>query len=115
NTLDNILYFDIVLKNLEEESYDRETKNSTLEKIKEMLRIPLVELCLQINLLSLGGIMPSLQKALEPPMEEAITSAVSLLYEGGDVDGDEELRPFVYHLAKLPVDVLIGKICTLVS
>lgn len=31
----------------------------------------------------------------------------------GAVDGDEELTPLGYHLAKLPVDVLIGKVCTL--
>ncbi|XP_076921009.1 DExH-box ATP-dependent RNA helicase DExH7, chloroplastic-like [Bidens hawaiensis] len=78
-------------------------------QLPEMLRMPLVELCLQIKLLSLGRIMPFLQKALEPPTEEAITSAISLLYEVGAVEGDEELTPLGHHLAKLPVDVLIGK------
>ncbi|XP_076947486.1 DExH-box ATP-dependent RNA helicase DExH7, chloroplastic isoform X2 [Bidens hawaiensis] len=78
-------------------------------QLPEMLRMPLVELCLQIILLSLGRIMPFLQKALEPPTEEAITSAISLLYEVGAVEGDEELTPLGHHLAKLPVDVLIGK------
>ncbi|MFS7919697.1 putative RNA helicase [Helianthus anomalus] len=81
-------------------------------QLPEMLRMPLVELCLQIKLLSLGRIMPFLQKALEPPTEEAITSAISLLYEVGAVEGDEELTPLGHHLAKLPVDVLIGKVCT---
>lgn len=72
-----------------------------------MLRMPLVELCLQIKLLSLGFIRPFLSKvsilpsliplmilsigyssqiiflfqALEPPREEAMASAISLLYE----------------------------------
>ncbi|KAJ9552389.1 hypothetical protein OSB04_016434 [Centaurea solstitialis] len=78
-------------------------------QLPEMLRMPLVELCLQIKLLSLGRVMPFLQKALEPPTEEAITSAISLLYEVGAIEGDEELTPLGYHLAKLPVDVLIGK------
>ncbi|KAJ8755628.1 hypothetical protein K2173_022223 [Erythroxylum novogranatense] len=50
-------------------------------QVPEMLRMPLVELCLQIKLLSLGHIKPFLSKALEPPKEESITSAVSLLYE----------------------------------
>ena len=31
----------------------------------------------------------------------------------GAIEGDEELTPLGYHLAKLPVDVLIGKVCTL--
>lgn len=29
----------------------------------------------------------------------------------GAIEGDEELTPLGYHLAKLPVDVLIGKVC----
>ncbi|XP_047333624.1 DExH-box ATP-dependent RNA helicase DExH7, chloroplastic [Impatiens glandulifera] len=78
-------------------------------QIPEILRMPLVELCLQIKLLSFGSIKAFLLKALEPPREEAINSAVSLLYEVGAIGNDEELTPLGYHLAKLPVDVLIGK------
>ncbi|XVE94165.1 hypothetical protein REPUB_Repub01dG0258300 [Reevesia pubescens] len=78
-------------------------------QVPEMLRMPLVELCLQIKLLSLGHIKPFLSKALEPPKEEAMNSAISLLYEVGAVEGDEDLTPLGHHLAKLPVDVLIGK------
>ncbi|CAI9103779.1 OLC1v1002330C1 [Oldenlandia corymbosa var. corymbosa] len=78
-------------------------------QIPEMLRMPLVELCLQIKLLSLGRIKPFLLKALEPPSEETIASAISLLYEVGAIEGEEQLTPLGYHLAKLPVDVLIGK------
>ncbi|KAL5787272.1 hypothetical protein ACOSP7_004221 [Xanthoceras sorbifolium] len=78
-------------------------------QVPEMLRMPLVELCLQIKLLSLGHMKAFLSKALEPPKEEAMTSAISLLYEVGAIEGDEELTPLGYHLAKLPVDVLIGK------
>ncbi|KAK6157006.1 hypothetical protein DH2020_011254 [Rehmannia glutinosa] len=78
-------------------------------QIPEMMRMPLVELCLQVKILSLGGIKQFLSKALEPPREEAIASAVSSLYEVGAIEGNEELTPLGYHLAKLPVDVLIGK------
>ncbi|KAL4654864.1 hypothetical protein ACB092_01G411400 [Castanea dentata] len=78
-------------------------------QVPEMLRMPLVELCLQIKLLALGYVKPLLSEALEPPREEAITSAISLLYEVGALEGDEELTPLGHHLAKLPVDVLIGK------
>ncbi|XP_047960360.1 DExH-box ATP-dependent RNA helicase DExH7, chloroplastic isoform X2 [Salvia hispanica] len=78
-------------------------------QIPEMLRMPLTELCLQVKLLSLGSIKQFLSMALEPPKEEAIASAVSLLYEVGAVEGDEQLTPLGHHLARLPVDVLIGK------
>lgn len=33
----------------------------------------------------------------------------------GAVEGDEELTPLGHHLAKLPVDVLIGKVCNIPS
>ncbi|GFQ01628.1 ATP-dependent RNA helicase dhx29 [Phtheirospermum japonicum] len=76
-------------------------------QIPEMMRMPLVELCLQVKLLSLGGIKQFLSKALEPPREEAIASAVSSLYEVGAIEGNEELSPLGYHLAKLPVDMML--------
>ncbi|XP_072970121.1 DExH-box ATP-dependent RNA helicase DExH7, chloroplastic isoform X2 [Typha angustifolia] len=78
-------------------------------QVPEMLRMPLTELCLQIKSLSLGDIKSFLLKAMEPPREETISSAVDLLYKVGAFEGDEELSPLGYHLAKLPVDVLIGK------
>ncbi|XP_027329494.1 DExH-box ATP-dependent RNA helicase DExH7, chloroplastic isoform X2 [Abrus precatorius] len=78
-------------------------------QVPEMLRMPLVELCLQIKLLSLGYIKPFLSEALEPPKVEAMDSAISLLYEVGALEGDEDLTPLGHHLARLPVDVLIGK------
>uniref|UniRef100_A0A0D9W527 Probable ATP-dependent RNA helicase spindle-E n=1 Tax=Leersia perrieri TaxID=77586 RepID=A0A0D9W527_9ORYZ len=78
-------------------------------QVPEMLRMPLTDLCLQIKSLHLGGIKSFLLKAIEPPKEEAISSAIDLLYQVGAFEGHEELSPLGYHLAKLPVDVLIGK------
>nr|AGT16420.1 ATP-dependent RNA helicase [Saccharum hybrid cultivar R570] len=59
-------------------------------QVPEMLRMPLTELCLQIKSLHLGDIK-------------------SFLLKVGAFEGHEELSPLGYHLAKLPVDVLIGK------
>ncbi|KAG7649925.1 DEAD/DEAH box helicase domain [Arabidopsis thaliana x Arabidopsis arenosa] len=78
-------------------------------QVPEMLRVPLVELCLHIKLLGLGQIKPFLSKALEPPSESAINSAILLLHKVGALEGDEELTPLGHHLAKLPVNLLIGK------
>ncbi|KAJ0011204.1 hypothetical protein Pint_32994 [Pistacia integerrima] len=50
-------------------------------------------------------------QALKPPREEAVNSTISLCYEVGTVEGDEELTPLGHHLAKLPVDVLVGNVC----
>ncbi|XP_057251460.1 DExH-box ATP-dependent RNA helicase DExH7, chloroplastic isoform X4 [Beta vulgaris subsp. vulgaris] len=78
-------------------------------QVPEMLRMPLVELCLQIKLLSLGDIKLFLSKALDMPKDEAVNSAISSLKEVGAVDKHEELTPLGHHLAKLPVDLLLGK------
>ncbi|GAB2283641.1 hypothetical protein Dimus_018144 [Dionaea muscipula] len=78
-------------------------------QVPEMLRMPLVELCLQVKLLSLGCVKSFLLEALEPPKEEAVDSAISLLHEVGAVDKYEELTPLGHHLATLPVDLLLGK------
>nr|APO15850.1 helicase [Sesuvium portulacastrum] len=78
-------------------------------QVPEILRMPLVELCLQIKLLSLGDIKFLLSKALDVPKVEAVNSAISSLKEVGAVDENEELTPLGHHLAKLPVDLLLGK------
>eukprot|EP00850_Spirogloea_muscicola_P015823 SM000124S25955 [mRNA] locus=s124:410023:420711:+ [translate_table: standard] len=78
-------------------------------QVPEMLRVPLVELCLQIKLLALGDVASFLQQAIEPPKPEAITSAVETLKEVGALDEREQLTSLGRHLAGLPVDVRIGK------
>eukprot|EP00250_Pteridium_aquilinum_P004082 c14319_g1_i2 orf=171-4673(+) len=78
-------------------------------QLPEMLRVPLVELCLQIKFLSLGKIETFLEKAIEHPKAEAVSSAISTLHEVGALDAKEELTALGFHLAKLPVDVHIGK------
>ncbi|WOL11159.1 DExH-box ATP-dependent RNA helicase DExH7, chloroplastic isoform X3 [Canna indica] len=78
-------------------------------QVPEMVRMPLTELCLQIKSLSLGDIKSFLLQAIEPPREDVISSAIDILYKVGALNGNEEQTPLGYHLAKLPVDVLIGK------
>ncbi|KAG0492292.1 hypothetical protein HPP92_005690 [Vanilla planifolia] len=78
-------------------------------QVPEMLRMALTDLCLQIKSLALGDIKSFLMEAIEPPGEEAIGSAIDLLYKVGAFEGCEELSPLGRHLAKLPVDVLVGK------
>ncbi|XP_042415652.1 DExH-box ATP-dependent RNA helicase DExH7, chloroplastic-like isoform X3 [Zingiber officinale] len=78
-------------------------------QVPEMVRMPLTELCLQIKSLSLGDIKAFLLQAIEPPHEDVICSALDVLYKVGALNENEELTPLGSHLAKLPVDVLIGK------
>lgn len=48
-------------------------------QLPEMLRTPLEELVLQIKILKLGKALPFLQKAIEPPKEEAVRNAIQCL------------------------------------
>ncbi|XP_049932027.1 DExH-box ATP-dependent RNA helicase DExH7, chloroplastic isoform X3 [Nymphaea colorata] len=50
-------------------------------QVPEILRMSLVELCLQIKSLSLGDTKMFLEKAMEPPHEAAVSSAIAMLYE----------------------------------
>ncbi|KAF3784865.1 DExH-box ATP-dependent RNA helicase DExH7 [Nymphaea thermarum] len=47
-------------------------------QVPEILRMSLVELCLQIKSLSLGDIKMFLGKAMEPPHEAAVSSAIAI-------------------------------------
>ncbi|KAL2644845.1 hypothetical protein R1flu_012432 [Riccia fluitans] len=78
-------------------------------QLPEILRVPLVELCLQIKLLRLGSIAAILEKALEPPKPEAVLSSVDTLRQVGALDENENLTSLGYHLASLPVDCRVGK------
>lgn len=50
-------------------------------QLPEMLRTPLEELVLQIKILKLGAALPFLDKAIEPPSQTAVLSALSSLYQ----------------------------------
>ena len=45
--------------------------------------MPLVDLCLQVKVLELGSIARFLQKAIDPPKDEAVTTSVDTLREVG--------------------------------
>lgn len=84
-------------------------KNMAEFQTPEMLRVPLDELCLQIKLLDLGDVKEFLEKAIEPPAEEAVVEAIKGLQELQALDLREYLTPLGYHLAALPVNVRVGK------
>jgi ATP-dependent RNA helicase DHX57 len=88
-------------------THDRVFAEHTLPEIK---RVPLEGLCLQIQLQRMaGGIAGFLGKALEPPKEDAVTSAIKTLKQIGALDEKERLTSLGSHLAALPVDVRVGK------
>jgi ATP-dependent RNA helicase DHX36 len=80
----------------------------------EMLRVPLHEMCLQIKLLDLmeGDARGFLKRAVNPPNESALDTAIQTLRElrAIDAEKDDRLTALGYHLATLPVDPRLGKI-----
>ncbi|XP_052464475.1 ATP-dependent RNA helicase DHX29 [Carassius gibelio] len=78
--------------------------------IPEILRVPLEELCLHIMKCEYGSPEDFLCRALDPPQQQAVCNAVSLLRKIGACQQDSyALTPLGHHLAALPVNVKIGK------
>jgi ATP-dependent RNA helicase DHX29 len=87
----------------------------------ELRRVPLEEVCLQILASDFAtSCMDFLCQAPQPPSEESVEAAVNVLIEVGAIEVLEEkssskrkaverLTPLGQHLAKLPVDVRLGK------
>ncbi|TPX37466.1 hypothetical protein SmJEL517_g00761 [Synchytrium microbalum] len=78
----------------------------------EIKRTPLEQLCLRIKVLPFlsGKVADILSKIIEPPSVEGVAHAVSTLRVLRALNKDESLTPLGFHLAKLPVDVRIGKL-----
>eukprot|EP01135_Chromosphaera_perkinsii_P008198 Nk52_evm20s1178 gene=Nk52_evmTU20s1178 len=78
--------------------------------VPELLRTPLDELCLHIISCGYGDPEIFLAKALDPPSNLTIAKSVKDLREVGALNKQEfELSPLGKYLARLPVDVRIGK------
>ena len=79
--------------------------------VPEIKRVPLEEVVLQVILLKLGTPEFFLGQCLEPPSVEQIRASIACLIEIKDVLPLAELplTALGYHLAKMPVDVRIGK------
>lgn len=79
----------------------------------EILRIPLESLLLHIQLMHKGkkvDLYEKLGRMIEPPMIDSITSAITRLQDVGAFNSEHVLTPLGHHLAKLPVNVRIGKL-----
>lgn len=86
----------------------------------ELRRVPLEEVCLSILASGLGNsVVEFLSKAPQPPEEDSVKAALNVLEEVGAITiiepvnpsskRIERLTPLGQHLAKLPVDVRLGK------
>eukprot|EP00658_Telonema_sp_P-2_P080517 TRINITY_DN8026_c0_g1_i3.p1 TRINITY_DN8026_c0_g1~~TRINITY_DN8026_c0_g1_i3.p1 ORF type:complete len:470 (+),score=109.64 TRINITY_DN8026_c0_g1_i3:155-1564(+) len=93
-------------------AYFRDKMNQ--HELPEMLRSPVTGLVLQIKTLRIQGhIDQVLSRLVQPPANASISSAVKELQELGAMDEEEDLTTLGLRLARLPVDVRVGKMLLL--
>lgn len=83
----------------------------------ELKRVPLEEVCLSILASGLGKDCEGfLRQAPQPPSDDSVQAALNVLEEVGAITPERKfLTPLGQHLAKLPVDVRLGKMLVLGS
>ncbi|MCJ1397878.1 hypothetical protein MMC11_001074 [Xylographa trunciseda] len=85
------------------------------QQTPEMLRLSLQDLVLRVKICKLGGIEQTLAEALDPPLSKNIRRAIDSLIDVKALTTGEDLTPLGRQLAKLPLDVFLGKLILLGS
>ncbi|KAM5449589.1 putative RNA helicase [Microsporum audouinii] len=88
----------------------RHDKLLSEQQIPEMLRLSLQDLILRVKICNLGDIEGTLSEALDPPSSKNIRRAIDSLKTVKALTGAEALTPLGKQLAKLPLDVFLGKL-----
>ncbi|KAF4342708.1 DNA RNA helicase (DEAD H box family II) [Fusarium beomiforme] len=80
------------------------------QQTPEMLRLSLQDLAIRVKICKIGGIEETLGDALDPPSAKNIRRAVDALVDVRALTQSEELTPLGHQLARLPLDVFLGKL-----
>lgn len=80
------------------------------QQTPEILRLSLQDLVLRVKICKLGEVEQTLLEALDPPSSKNIRRAIDSLKEVKALTSAENLTPLGTQLAKLPLDVLLGKL-----
>lgn len=75
-----------------------------------MLRLSLQDLVLRVKICNMGEVEATLLEALDPPSSKNIRRAIESLKEVKALTGAEGLTSLGKQLAKLPLDVWLGKL-----
>lgn len=85
------------------------------EQTPEMLRLSLQDLVLRVKICKLGSIEQTLSEALDPPSAKNMRRAIDALVDVKALTASEDLTSLGRQLAKLPLDVFLGKLVLLGS
>jgi ATP-dependent RNA helicase DHX29 len=80
------------------------------QQTPELLRLSLQDLAIRVKICKLGSIEETLGQALDPPSAKNIRRAIDALIDVRALTLGEELTPLGTQLAKLPLDVFLGKL-----
>lgn len=80
------------------------------QQTPEMLRLSLQDLAIRVKICKIGGIEETLSDALDPPSTKNIRRAIDALVDVRALSASEELTPLGRQLARLPLDVFLGKL-----
>ncbi|PNY29573.1 ATP-dependent RNA helicase DHX29, partial [Tolypocladium capitatum] len=83
------------------------------QQTPEMLRLSLQDLAIRVKICKIGGIEDTLGDALDPPSAKNIRRAIDALVDVRALTAAEELTPLGHQLARLPLDVFLGKLILL--
>ncbi|KAK8400341.1 hypothetical protein O3P69_003203 [Scylla paramamosain] len=77
--------------------------------LPEIQRTRLEEIILHIKILKLGSVRPFLSKIMMPPDSSVVEISLQMLQAINALDREENLTPLGFHLARLPMDPLTGR------
>ncbi|KAI2640033.1 helicase associated domain-containing protein [Xylaria nigripes] len=80
------------------------------QQTPEMLRLSLQDLAIRVKICKIGGIEETLGQALDAPLAKNIRRAIDALIDVRALTATEELTPLGHQLARLPLDVFLGKL-----
>ncbi|KAF7553370.1 hypothetical protein G7046_g7117 [Stylonectria norvegica] len=83
------------------------------QQTPEMLRLSLQDLAIRVKICKIGRIEETLGSALDPPSAKNIRRAIDALVDARALTQGEDLTPLGHQLARLPLDVFLGKLILL--